>query len=233
MILKKYKNLIYKTLEDLEFDHKDFEWEDLEYQGITDKHVAFKLNLKDSGLYFIICQAKNSFDKFFIARSEFKPGYPENDNGKYMEYLDIDDVISRFKAWIQNDVNKYIAELDTPNLWESYERSIQPLNFERIDFNDKSKFKLEEREHIKLGLNEIKLLIADNFDFSKNQLKMINQRLNYLEGATKRLNKTDWKSITISTVFGLILNLSVDTQTGQAILDLFKKVFENLPQLPF
>jgi len=75
-------------------------------------------------------------------------------------------------------------------------------------------------------------MISD-FNFNHDQINEIDRRIKYLELALNRLSKTDWKGIAFSTIIGLILNLTVDTQTGHAILELFKRIFEGLPRLPF
>lgn len=232
MILNKHKNKIFKVLQEQGLNPSQFSCEDLDCFYVKKTHPALKLKFKGSELYFIIGQSDFSFDRFFTIQTEYSPDFQKKRDKLKAQNLQLLDVINEFIQWIEEDVKEYLKEIDTPNLWETYEKSIQPLNLENIDFEDDSNFNDEEKEHIKIDLNEIKILIAENFDFSKTQLKIIDQRLNYLEEATNRLNKTDWKGVAISTVFSMIINLGVDTQTGQTIIDLFKKVFENLPHLP-
>jgi hypothetical protein len=64
-------------------------------------------------------------------------------------------------------------------------------------------------------------------DIDDYDVEIIEKRLLYLSDAVDRLNKTDWYGIAISTLIGISINLSLDTEKGRLLFKLFKQVVEN------
>jgi hypothetical protein len=57
-------------------------------------------------------------------------------------------------------------------------------------------------------------------------LEFINERLEYLSQAVDRLNKFDWKAQALSTLISIAVNLSVDTEGGKKLFQLFSQALE-------
>jgi hypothetical protein len=82
-----------------------------------------------------------------------------------------------------------------------------------------------------MSINELKLLIHQNFNTSQEQQKLVDDRLNYLIDSTNRLNKFDWKSVSISTMLSIVTTLTLDVEKGRQLFVLFQKVFSIIPLL--
>lgn len=233
MVQLRHKNKLFESLQKFSLDPNFFDWEDTIYEYNRIKYDAFKIKFKNTELFFMVCQSAKSYENFFVIKSLFNPSNPIVKVNIERPIMNIVDVIGSFSDWINKDAIPYITEINSYDLWASFKKGVRPLEFENINFEDDSNFTIEEKDAISRGLIEFKEHLRTNFDFNNDQINHINQRIDYLYQALKRLNRTDWKGIALSTIIGLILNLAVDTQTGQTILDIFKKIFESLPRLPF
>ena len=107
-----------------------------------------------------------------------------------------------------------------------------PLTIEGIDFTKPELFTQEEKEQLKLGLEEIKLLMSKDFGLNSAQIEKVNNKIDYLIGATKRLNKIDWKSITIAYLMEMASDLTLDQNKRTAFFGLFSKLWAFVQHLP-
>ncbi len=82
-----------------------------------------------------------------------------------------------------------------------------------------------------MAIEELKLLIHKNLETTVEEQQVVNNQLDYLIEAMNRLNKFDWKSIAISSIMSISVALTLDTNKGQLLFDLFKKVFSIIPML--
>jgi hypothetical protein len=138
-----------------------------------------------------------------------------------------------FQTWLNNHLIKYIVEESEPDLWDEFRKGNKTLNINSINFEDQSNFLNDEKKQVQLAIADLKLLIQKEFETSENEQRIVDSRLDYLVEATKRLNKFDWKSLAISTLISLSMALSLDTEKGRQLFELFKKVFGVIPQLLF
>lgn len=184
----------------------------------------------ETGFKYSIGASKHCYDNLESIYTTFAPGNPTVAFPRD-RYANFEEIKKNFTNWVNNHLKGYIDELNEIDMWNQSSQLVETKTIEKIDFNDNSPFSKEEIIQIKLGLNEAKLVIINNFNLSENQIEIIENRFRYLEEAIDRTNKTDWKGIAISTVIGLVLNLGVDTNTGKAIWELFIKVFSNIPMI--
>ena len=228
MILKKYKNRLYKILKEKDINISNLETESKVLYG----QEVFTIKYKEHSFYFKLRNSEDSFHKFGYMFMEFNIGFKiygwEPENG----YSDFNLIIDGFRYWIDLHLSEFIEEHEKENLWETINIQNAPLRIEGIDFEDESVFSNSEKEQIKFGLRKTQKLLSENFNLNEEQIKLVGSRLKYLEESIERTNKTDWQNLGISTIIGLILNLGVDTNTGKAIWDLFHEALEVLPLLP-
>ena len=78
-----------------------------------------------------------------------------------------------------------------------------------------------EKKQIKSGLDEYKRLIIVNYIPTPEQLELINERLKYLSDSVERLNRFDWKALAASTVVSIGITLTLNTETGKQLFNLF------------
>jgi hypothetical protein len=102
---------------------------------------------------------------------------------------------------------------------------------ETINYAESSNFTTEQKEQIRIGFEELKLLIQTNYGATSDQMVIINQRLQYLLDATERLDRTDWKGIFISTVIGLVQTLMLTPERSQELINMFITILHVVPAL--
>lgn len=233
MILKKYKNELFTVLETSGVSIDSFEVKNETKQNMLGQEMhTFKILLIDSPLYFTVIESPLSFDQFGVTYIKFAPKFSEFDSAGFLVQADdFDTVKNKFMSWLNSDILNYLDDKNGFDLWKDY--FSHNINFTKINYQDLSKFTAKEREQVKIGLDQFKISLITKITFDSRQLEAIGQRIKYLSEAVDRLDKTDWKSIAISTILSLITALSVDTNTGKLIIDLFKKSFQIVPKLPF
>ena len=227
MILKKYKNKIYQVVKDSNIDLKIIKKE----EATDDYRDYFSLSYDDS-MKFSVRNTLDSFFKFEFKYTKFEKNYPETEWLPKGYYAGIELVLEELNNWINTELKDYASEFEELDYWDKAEDNLEYLDYEYIDFEDQKEFTLEEKEQVKVGLNEVQLTINSKLKLDEHQKQLVERRIKYLEEAIERNNKTDWKSIAISTFLGLIMNLGVDTNTGKLIWQIVQSIFSNIPSLP-
>ncbi len=190
-----------------------------EYVAITYKDSSFAFNIFQNG--------KETFDSFQISYTRFLPDYPTIQPSNLMS---IDSVEAFLLKWIREDIFKYIENIHGPDLWTEIQEN--PITIDGINFNDTSPFKPEEINQLKVGLEEIKILLKTNFELNEGQIEIANKRIDYLAEALNRLTKADWRGIAISTVIGLSIELTLDEQKRTTLFGLLSKIWAMMKSLP-
>lgn len=188
-----------------------------------------EIRYNDSPMYFRIYPA-NADDFYFykIVYSTFSPTYSEKyDNSRQ---LTLDEVKDDLAHWLKSEIAKYIDNECDIDYWKIIREN--PFTIESIDFSKNEPFSLEEREQLQIGLEEIKVLVAQNFGLDQSELGIVNKKIDYLIEATKRLDKTDWKGIAISTIIAIVYDLSLDEHKRGMFLGLFAKLWAFVQQIP-
>jgi hypothetical protein len=224
---KKFKNEIFNYLNDTNLGKDNFDIEEsIEYELSTTSII-----FKDSPLKFIIRTSAASYDLLDYRFVTFSPEFKMSDIYPSQDWAYFTEVFDSFKSWINNHVAEYVEELQIPDLWSEYKKGNKTLRFNEINFENRENFSFEEKEQIKMAINELKLLIHKNMETSDEEQQLVNNRLDYLIEAMNRLNKFDWKSVAISTTMSISIALTLDTSKGQLLFDLFRKVFSIIPML--
>ena len=225
-MLTKYKNQLYDLIKDSDFLINDFKFETSENKesGIN-TYTLFHIG---NNMKFIIEESRVSYHKFRCWFTKFEKSFPKLGPIPRQGYKDFDEVATNFNKWLHGSLLEYKTDNEEIDYWNS----IQGISFKNIDFNDNSPFNQEEKKELILGLNEAKELINQELNISPKNLQEINSRIQYLVEAVDRNNKTDWKTLTIGTIIGIVTNLGIDTDTGKEILNLFSKLLEQIPELP-
>ena len=225
-MLKKYKNEIFNLIKEYGLSIDKFE-----INENKENELVSVVSVVESPFDFFIRNSSESYSAFECWWICFGPKYASSSVYPENNYFSFDTIKSYFKEWLYNHVEPYFQEKAEIDLWDQYKNDTKLLNLEKIDFNDKANFSFDEKSQISLALGDLKLLIERKFDLDDQQKSIVNDRLNYLASAVDRLNKFDWKSIAVSTMFSIAIALSLDTQKGHELFNLFAQVFNVIPQL--
>jgi len=221
MILKKYKNKLLTIIQESGLDPNLFTAED----GSIDEDTYLIISLRDSQIRFAVRPWGDSFEDFKYRHSEFLADFPIGDT---LFSPDIDNLTIEFNEWLNGVVKPYLDDVSTPDLWHIFEETRSHTKDELGTPEDFDSFSDEEKIKIRLSLNEFRLLIMKNFNPNQEELKVVDARLKYLSDAIDKHNKFDWKGIAISTVMAITIALSLDTQQGNQLFQLFKQIFSSI-----
>lgn len=225
MILKKHKNDLLKIILEERQDISKFEFATRESSvGGT----IMVINYVGSPMDFWIYPASHDdFEQFKVSFKLFAPSLPESEISPVVEF---EQVKALLKMWLTTHLKKYSENEDELDYWKIIKEN--PLSIEGIDFSKNEPFKIEEREQLRLGIEEIKILIQTNFELNPSEIELTHKKLDYLIEATNRLNKTDWKGIAISTLFTITYDLSFDEHKRSMLFGLFSKLWAVVQHLP-
>ncbi|GAH41984.1 unnamed protein product [marine sediment metagenome] len=221
MILKKYKNQLLTIIQEHRFETSLFTAEN----GPIGDDNYFIMGLRDSPLRFAVKPYQGSLDSFLYRSSEFRADFPMSSSD---HYADEGMLTTYFKSWLDDVVQPYLDNVNTPDLWHILEETRSRTKSELGTPEDFGPFSDEEKTHIRLSLNEFRLLITQNFNPNQEELKTVDARLQYLSDAIDKHNKFDWKGIAISTVISITIALSLNPEQGNQLFQLFKQIFSNI-----
>lgn len=219
-MLKSYKNGFIDIIQRNSFEPSEFK----RYEKEVDNHPAFILQLGNSPLFFMTRTNSEDYHELDLRYIKFAPDYPKT--GYYPEHAwtNISDVYEVFENWLHNDVKCYLDEIDAPDLWGQIEgRHL----FDEDPMSNRSDraFDKAEKERVRAALIHFKHLVEIEFKPSQDQLEVIYDRLDYLSEALDRLNKVDWQGLAVSTVISISIALSLDTERGKSLFQVFKQAF--------
>lgn len=202
------------------------------YDAVGSAPVVTRLNIKGTELFCTITPFPQDFNAYAMMYTKYGPTLPQI-NPSPRAVLTIDHVIVEIARWLNRDVKQYWEDRNAPDLWEEYKNGARYLKLEELDVDDKQHFTADDQVRIGFAIVDLKLLIKERFDPTEAQLAAVNKKLDYLVETTSRLSKTDWKGVAIGIIASIAIALSLDTQRGQQLWQLFKQVFIIIPLLSY
>lgn len=218
---KKHKNQLFNLISEKGYSPYDFVLEDT-------TEAETKIFYKNTPFYFIVRNSQESYDEFDYYFVRYAPEFPISEIFPQQGWDTFEDVLAMFSRWLINNIKEFESDEFEPDLWSEYKAGNTSLNFNEIDFNDKSNFSESERKQVSMAINELKLLINKKFNTIESEQILVNERLDYLIESSKKLNKFDWKSLVISTIIGIATTLTLDVEKGKLLYELFRQVFTNV-----
>lgn len=187
------------------------------------------LQVKNSPMQFSIRISIDSYNKFDFCYTTYSPGFKLSDIYPQEGFVDFDEVLTSLDRWLNFHVKPYQEDLDEPDLWKQYIEGQDSLD--EINFENQTEFSDDEKQKVLMSVNELKYLIKRELNTSDEEQKLINERLDYLVDSMDRLNKYDWKGAAFNSLFSIVTALSLDTEKGKLLFELFKKAFTHLLSL--
>lgn len=224
---KKHRNVILQIIKDHGLSPSKFEViESISEDKLELSTTSFRY--KDSPFFFDIRISNDSYDLFDCRFVLYGPKFPVTDYFPEDSFANFDTVASDFEDWIKKQIMEYEEDKFEPDLWADYINGSGNIDINQIDFNDKTKFSDDQQKQVLIAINEVKYLVEKHFSPTEQELILINERLNYLVDSSKNLNKFDWKSLLFSTIIGIATTLTLDTEKGKLLLELFRRVFSSI-----
>jgi hypothetical protein len=193
--------------------------------NLTDvlKSPLFTIQVGNSPIKFIVRHSIGHYDLFYYKFTRFRPGFPEqqwSDKPKF-----IDEVLKEFERWLENVAKEYIEENQLPDLWAQVEFYKSVVANGEVPAANPASFTEGEKESLRRSVQEFRRQVIENFAPTREQEEFIDLQLAYLAKAADRLNTFDWRGLAISTLIGIAINLSVDTERGRLLFRLFQQAF--------
>lgn len=219
-MLKKHKNGFIAVIENSGFQVSQFRTVEKEVDGSP----GFILQFVNSPLAFLARTSSQDYFEHDYRYVQFAPSFPKSDYEPSDSWCSIEDVYEGFKLWLSEHVENYLDEIDIPDLWAQIESHNLFVGDPLVNRTDKH-FDKAEKERVVLAIEQFKKLLELEFKPTEEQLDTINDRLEYLVESVDRLNKVDWQGVAISTLISISIALSLDTQKGRELFNLFKSAF--------
>jgi hypothetical protein len=119
---KKNKNAFIDIIKQNDLDPSLFRHVEKE----VDNHPVFILRLQSTPLFFMARTEVDDFHSFDCRFIEFAPIFPKSDyypHDSFQDWMGIDSLLDVFSSWLRNHVTVYLTEIETPDLWNQFQKS--------------------------------------------------------------------------------------------------------------
>lgn len=231
----RHKNLITQTIIASGIPLEKFNFHSYTPSDLKNPERSVVELLDDKGVatshYFVFRNSSESYNDFDCLHTTYSPSSKESNYYPEQGWFSIEDACDVLKQWLNEVIKPFLTDGDEPDLWEEYLKS-QQLGTEPLA-GQPEQFTIEERAQLRLSLNDLRLLIPQQFNLSTPQIDILNNRLEYLIEALERTsNKTDYKSILIGAFLSLLQSLALNPEQAQNLYNLFIKVLHIVHFLP-
>jgi len=223
-MLKKYRNQLIPLIKASGLDPATFKSRDEEIKS----YQWFTIQYQDSPLWFRFSATDDSHHHIGYLCTNFNPTFSET-AGEIRASEEDEDAFHPFTFWLY-DVKEYITERTTPDMWKQLEQQRSLLPSRELGKDDTAPFSEDEKAQLRLSIDEFRLLIEKTFKPTEQEFTLINRRLDYLVERLDKLPRVDWWSLALSTVTSISIALTLDTEKGSILVDLFKQVFSRILQ---
>ncbi len=238
-MLKKYKNGFIEIIKKHGLDPAEFSiLESKSEQGGSKVLIVpdiTTIRLRNTGLKFDIFETATALHTFGVNYTRFDADWPSNwlrGPGSHPSVRhSIDEIYRLYNRWLSAEVEPYIQETQQPDLWQQIEQQRQLITARSLTPYEVSPFTEEEKPQLRASIQQFRLLVCESFNTTQEQLKCIDERVDYLTQAVDRLNRFDWKGLALSIVVGISIDLCVDTDGGRRLFELFKQAFNGVLHL--
>ena len=194
---------------------KTFELESFNFKWSMDKDIFERqiqtLRYKDTSYYFAINISRDTFtclcspgeEKIHESTVQYKWENARYDFRQWLYYLE--------------------REISQPDLWEELEKIkvFDDIEFESESENTMQQFTYQETMQIENGINEVRKYLIEVVENDKEQSKIINEKLDYLIHASKRMGRMDWKNVFVGAFVNIATSIGLNQEQGQVIITLF------------
>ncbi|ACD94945.1 hypothetical protein [Trichlorobacter lovleyi] len=226
-LLTSQRNMLFTAIQNNGLDPASFHWEMANSFNQHNLIVPRLIHVQSDGYFQFELQNDVEWCQYSPGQTKYiEQQYPGNWNGQY----------SYFCCWLS-----YLKEeFETPDLWSviAGDSSFE-VNMKSDGNEDESnkKFNSSERKHISQNLNEIREYLVTAHSISGSSLRLIEERLKYLEDAAGRVGRKDWINLAYGALINIIVGAALAPTAAKDLLRMagsaFAWVVGHLPQIPF
>lgn len=217
-MLKKYKNGFMDIIQSQGLNPADFNTSEDEYGA----DCIFRIRFMDTGLVFVLSHRVDQWHQFRLDWTTFDDCFPPDRSCGMRAGITL--VYDHFRKWLMEQVKPCAYEITQPDLWQQLQQQKQLVSADPLTDYETSPFTEPEKEQLRVSVQQFRVLILESFSPTQEQLQAIDQKLDYLAAAVDRpINRFDWKGIALSTVIAIGIQLTLDTDRGRQLFELFKQ----------
>jgi hypothetical protein len=208
-LTKLQRNEVFKVVEHLKFEPVSFKWESVKtLENWLDNVVSRRL-YQPTGHFFLFDYSEGQHGQALSLQ-----WWPDHEGGRAKQ---------RVPSWLEarGVVNKWLkalrSEVDAPDLWATAEAERVLL---LTNPDDNSQFSPSERELVTQHLRTIEQYVVKTHELTETQHAEVRSRLAYLDAATERLGRFDWKGLAASTFISIVLQLGLTPDKAAGLMNL-------------
>jgi hypothetical protein len=196
LLRKLYRNDIEKAIETVGLDPTEFDRDN------QDTEARIKHRWSDS--YFAIRRQSG----YYVGESVVGDGLTWPYQPRSWQA-----VMRQFETWL-SEVKR---DLETPDLWAELHSQARLLKIGSGDLAENTPFTPAEREEMASQLGEVANNIKTGYSLSEPQMRVLNEKVDYLVDAAGRLGRTDWRGVFIATALSFVFSVSLPPETARHI----------------
>lgn len=227
-MLKKHKNGFINTIKDSSLNVDRFRVEETPMEG----REAFVLQVTGTPFLFAVAREADNFNSYFFRFTRFSPRF-DTDVWTHQAYSDIESMYVLFGDWIEVHVIPYIGEQEEPDLWAQIQSQTPVVSDEPVGSDDREPFTQPEQVQLRMAIKEFRQVIIEKHAPNDERQKLIDNRLEYLTEQLPQLNRINWRSVALTTLIAIVIQLTLSTEQGKVLFEMGQRIFSNIvPLLP-
>jgi hypothetical protein len=218
ILLRAQINDVLMTIKELGLKPEDFRWAKEKSYRVEGLKV-WKIVHLPTGYYFIFDFSNE------LAWPRYSVMFPNKEGSIFADtHSAWTTQLILFRSWVTIVKN----DIDIPDPWDIFsdKEGVFETSFEIESGNEL--FNQEEQNAISEKLQEIRDKFRGNKDINAEHMKIIEDRLQYLDEASKRLGRKDWLNAAIGVSFGVVTQMGISSHLAQEIFKFLVGTFANI-----
>ena len=225
-LLRSQKNQIFDLLSEYGLNPNDFDFTTITKDTFLGETLRPGCKHKTEDFYISFSHVRENNNGNYVWYCYFRPD-SDSPREVWIKCLTWEDLYSKYiTMWVKN----LSKELHRPDSWEQLKNAKEKYIFETPLFDSGEKISYDEFLVLEKKLNEIKSKIK-TVGIPDEDIKKINDKIDYLVNKAKNSSKIDWTNIFVGTVIQTIISLTLDDSKRNLIFQLFKSVLNSISQL--
>lgn len=212
MLNKRERNRIYRAIEKKRIDPAEFELKDTGESVTIIHNSGSTFEMYPEVQLYRAATANEPGVKRATGRYEYKYNVVEGDHATGTT-RDIDALRTLYLTEWLDEIRETVG---VPDFWEELKRGRQ-LVAEIQQESGNSPFTDDERRQIVAQLQAIKTQVKEQFKLTAEQLAEVNEKLDEVAEASKRMGRKDWLIYFLGTITALIIAATVTSGMGDHI----------------
>ncbi len=196
-LTKPLRNEIFRAIEDAGLPPEDFAYEPGNDESRF-RHPA-------SGANFVVGGTPGSYTSQYFAADG-----PTEDREDLSRFA----LMRQVKFWLTS----VQMDIETPDLWAQLQRDAELLGAVADDAYENTPFTAAEQEEIAGKLQELTEYVRDTYSLSETQLRLLEERIDYLAAAAGRVSRKDWLLMAVGMIVSYVLPAALPPEAAGDIL---------------